>query len=140
MVDCLKDCNGACCKCDVYWQLTPQEAKNLLTAGTKMHKTGFTSGVAEGKDEYYRLGECGLVDDNKCKVHDNAVEVGKGLLNLGVLKPKVTRPEVCEKVQSGQRGGCLNLRRLNPDLIKNMTTEDNRFKEWYESDDPTVKW
>lgn len=91
-MNCLEDCKGACCNCSLSAiPLRPKEAKGLTDAGTRLVKTGFTSGVPEGMDEYARFGGCGINKDGLCPAHEqpHTIDIGP----LGLFQKKIEQPE-----------------------------------------------
>lgn len=118
MIECLRDCDAACCKCGVaYMALADTEASLLMQHGTSLTLLTETRD-SQGRKEYARNGACKLVRRGWCKINER-------------------KPKVCGDFPPGCKR-CLIFRAENPHLVRRITTEDLKFQNeyfgWVESD------
>jgi len=111
-VECLRDCDGLCCSCSIYLQLSAREAAFLSNRGTKLSPVAPVSNPAHTL--YRREGSCGNQVGGQCSIYDS---------------PHL-RPEVCKKFAPGSKP-CLTLRAEHPSGIKNATPADTGFQNAY---------
>jgi hypothetical protein len=133
-INCLTDCQGACCVGEVYWRLTREKAAMLAKRGTELVVTDEIQNEY-GELEYHRLNTCGLYKEGKCLAHDGLVEKSW----LGFVKKEIQRPRICIDFPVGDMG-CLKLRMLNPKQVVILKNRDEKFRKWYKESSEDVKY